>query len=338
MVNRTGPDVICAGMYRACSTWQYEVAAHLVEEHCRRPPSGIPAQRRVHGSSGPGRRNARAATKIGRGWRVIKAHEGERAMASELSAGELAALYAYRDVRDVVFSLMHKRGKTFEEILRQGMIHQILGNDRFWMAQPNVLVQRYEDLISEPARGVTELAKHLGFELEAGEAERIAALYSQESNRARTDGAQAKARAGGRGSREYWQYADLRSIVAVALESHAAKRRRLLADRGDAAAEGNSAPAVRPLARVAGLFSGGTPATRWDLSANGVRGSLRSEVDVMVGLADFLVRTTSLRFPQTARTVKRMLGMPVEAKARATVWADPIPVRSTSTNVSEEAA
>ncbi len=26
-------DVICAGMYRACSTWQYEVVAHLLEHH-----------------------------------------------------------------------------------------------------------------------------------------------------------------------------------------------------------------------------------------------------------------------------------------------------------------
>ena len=26
-------DVICAGMYRACSTWQYEVVGHLVELH-----------------------------------------------------------------------------------------------------------------------------------------------------------------------------------------------------------------------------------------------------------------------------------------------------------------
>ena len=26
-------DVICGGMYRACSTWQYEVVAHLIERH-----------------------------------------------------------------------------------------------------------------------------------------------------------------------------------------------------------------------------------------------------------------------------------------------------------------
>jgi len=36
------------------------------------------------------------------------------------------------------------------------------------MAQPGVLAQRYEDLISEPAKGVTSLANHLGFELEVG--------------------------------------------------------------------------------------------------------------------------------------------------------------------------
>ena len=30
-----GPvDVMCAGMYRACSTWQYEVVAHLLERRC----------------------------------------------------------------------------------------------------------------------------------------------------------------------------------------------------------------------------------------------------------------------------------------------------------------
>ena len=28
-------DVLCVGMYRACSTWQYEVTAHLTERHRR---------------------------------------------------------------------------------------------------------------------------------------------------------------------------------------------------------------------------------------------------------------------------------------------------------------
>ena len=53
-----------------------------------------------------------------------------------LSSGQALAVYAYRDIRDVVFSLMHKRGLAFEELLRQGMIHEILINDRFWRRNP----------------------------------------------------------------------------------------------------------------------------------------------------------------------------------------------------------
>ena len=155
---------------------------------------------------------------------------------------------------------MHKRGKTFEQILRQGMIHQILANDRFWMRQRNVLVQRYEDLISEPARSVTELADHLGIALTPGEAERIAALYSQESNRARTEALKQRLEQAGVDLEQHRQHSDLRPLVALALESYAAEGRSLLAHGGDAAAAGDLAPALRPMARVARLFPGGETA------------------------------------------------------------------------------
>ena len=104
-----------------------------------------------------------------------------------MAEGRALAVYAFRDVRDVVFSLMHKRGLTFEQLLRQGMIHQVLANDRFWMRQPNVLVQRYEEILSDPVGGVRTLADHLKIDLEDGEAEHIANEYSLESNKARTE-------------------------------------------------------------------------------------------------------------------------------------------------------
>src|SRR5205823_2911263 len=123
----------------------------------------------------------------GMGWRVLKSHEGDRCFTRVLRAGRARAVYAYRDVRDVVFSLMHKRGVTFEQLLRQGMIHQVLANDRFWTRQPNVLIQRYDDLLADPAGGVLDLARHLGLALTDGEAAEIAAAYSLESNQARTE-------------------------------------------------------------------------------------------------------------------------------------------------------
>jgi hypothetical protein len=338
VVNRSGPDVICAGMYRACSTWQYEVAAHLAEEHRGGERLGYLASGAYTALLAEEAERAPAAPQAIRGFRVIKAHEGERAMASELRAGRACALYAYRDVRDVVFSLMHKRGKTFEEILRQGMIHQILANDRFWMAQSNVLVQRYEDLISESARGVTELATHLGFALGAGEAERIAALYSQESNRARTEALKQRLEHAGLDleNNGNTQICDPSSLLHWnhMREKNAASWRTLATPQQ-----------IAILHRLCGRWLEshgysleGKPAFKSDLSLNGLRGWFQNEVDVMVGFANFLVRTTSLRFPKTARTVKRALRMPVERNAGATVWADAIPARSSSAKVSGDAA
>jgi hypothetical protein len=338
VVNGTGFDVICAGMYRACSTWQYEVAAHLVEEHGAGRRLGYLLSGQYPALLAEDSARRIADTRERRGFRVIKAHEGERAMARELSAGRALALYAFRDVRDVVFSLMHKRGKTFEEILRQGMIHQILANDRFWMGQPHVLVQRYDDLISEPARGVTELAAHLGLRLEAGEAERIAALYSQESNRARTEALKQRLEQAG---------VDLENAgnTQICDPSSLLHWNHM---RGKGAASWRTMATPRQSAvlhRLCGRWLvshgyslEGKPSLKWDFSMKGLRASLQSEVDVIVGYVNFVVRTTSLRFPKTARTMKRVLGMPVEANAGATVWADPIPARSDGAKVSGDAA
>jgi Sulfotransferase domain len=168
-------DVLCVGMYRACSTWQYEVAAHLVETHREGQRLGF-----VTGEEYAGRGPAGDDE-----WRVLKSHEGHRDFAEALASRRAVAIYAFRDLRDTVFSLMYKRALSFEALLRHGMIHQVRDNDRFWSRQPNLLVQRYEDLVANPARGVEELARHLGISLDRGEASVIAAEYSFEKNRRR---------------------------------------------------------------------------------------------------------------------------------------------------------
>ena len=104
-----------------------------------------------------------------------------------LRSGRALAVYAFRDLRDVVLSLMRKRAVSFQELLRQGMIHQLLANDAFWRAQPRVLIQRYEDLIVDPVAGVLQIARHLELALTRGEAVEIADEYSIASNQARID-------------------------------------------------------------------------------------------------------------------------------------------------------
>lgn len=170
--------VFCVGMYRACSTWQYEVVAHLVERHRNGRRLGyltgdqFEALDEVQGNDD--------------NWMVLKSHEEHGRFARALAEGRALAVYAHRDVRDVAFSLMHKRKLSFETLVTQGMVHQILANDRFWSARPRTITQRYDHLVAEPETGVTELAAHLGLDLEAGEAAKVADEYSFEANRRRT--------------------------------------------------------------------------------------------------------------------------------------------------------
>jgi hypothetical protein len=182
--SQPGRDVLCAGMYRACSTWQYEVVGHLVERHLKGRRLGYVCGesyarlRRTDGVSG----RAGSGPK-----RVLKSHEGARSFARALDSGQAIAVYSYRDLRDVVFSLIHKRGTSFRSLLREGMIHRLLANDRFWRTRPRVLMQRYEDLVADPVTGVVQLARHLGLGVARREAAEIAEAYSLASNRSRIE-------------------------------------------------------------------------------------------------------------------------------------------------------
>ena len=192
------------------------------------------------GSSRPDASGARPRYVPSNGWRVFKSHEGDRCFARAIADGRAVAVYAYRDVRDVVFSLMHKRGLTFEQLLRQGMIHQVLANDRFWTRRPDVLIQRYDDILADPVNAVRELAHHVGIEPAGGEAERIAHEYSLASNKARAEALRRRLEQSGVERQPGGQRADLRLDDAPALEPRARRRIGLVVRRVRRRASGSS--------------------------------------------------------------------------------------------------
>src|SRR5262249_46537022 len=130
-------DVFCVGMYRSGSTWQYDVACHLLERHRGAKRLGfVPADQYTpqppHDST----------------WRVLKTHDADERFAAALNDGRAVALYSYRDLRDVCYSLMYKFRASFEDVVeRQQLLHRCLANDAFWRAQPNLLWQRYEAIL-----------------------------------------------------------------------------------------------------------------------------------------------------------------------------------------------
>jgi Sulfotransferase domain len=312
-------DIICAGMYRACSTWQYEVVAHLIEQYHGGQRLGYLRGEQYTALRQADVQNPDPAAR--RVWRVFKSHDGDRVFAKAARQGQARVVYAYRDVRDVVFSLMHKRGLRFEQLMRQGMIHQVLANDRFWMAQPDVVVQRYEELLVDPASGVLTLARFLGIALEQGEAVRIAESYSQEANRARAEALRDRLRQSGVDleSAANYQICDPATLlhwnhlrpggggswITKAEPRHRVVLKRLC--RRWLAARGYDVEPV-PLPR--------SPVGLLDL--------VKIEADLTAARINVLVQNGSRRFPRLSRSIKRMLGIPSPANVGATAWSDPV--------------
>jgi hypothetical protein len=164
-------DVFCVGMYRSGSTWQYEVVSHLIEQHLQGRRLGFVTGEQYTPDAG---------------WRCLKVHEGHAHFADALRSGQARAIYVYRDLRDVAFSLAHVYRTSLEDIVeRQRYLHLCLANHDYWTQQPGVLSQRYEELVKNPVAAVTAIAAHLDIALAPDEAAAIAAQYSLSANRQR---------------------------------------------------------------------------------------------------------------------------------------------------------
>jgi Sulfotransferase domain len=302
-------DVICGGMYRACSTWQYEVVGHLIERHLRGERLGYLTGEAYAARFAPFSRREVHADVGRRSWRVLKSHEGHRCFARALSSGQALAVYAYRDIRDVVFSLMHKRGLAFEELLRQGTIHQILVNDRFWRAQRRVLVQRYEELVADPVTAVVQLARHLGLGVTRREAAEIADDFSLESNQTRIEALRRRLENAGidltaPGNLQicdpvtllHWNH--LRPGGTGSWQTDSRLSQRVLLDRLCGTwlrANGyTSEPEAAALAEKAGYTSGV---------------GLRDDLALAVGRLASLLRRVAGHCPRTATRVRQLLGV-----------------------------
>ena len=69
--------------------------AHLLERH----RDG----RRLGYFTGEEFAEADRARRLGAGWGILKSHEGDRSFTKAIREGRATAVYAHRDIRDVVF-------------------------------------------------------------------------------------------------------------------------------------------------------------------------------------------------------------------------------------------
>jgi hypothetical protein len=292
-------------MYRACSTWQYDVIAHLIEKHWGGVRLGYLTGERFAAFD-----DVWAEKPC---WCVLKSHEGATRFVSTLAEGRAVAIYAYRDIRDVVFSLMHKRRVSFETLYRQGMIHQILVNHRFWTSLPGVLCQRYEALIADPVAGVEQLAAHLGLTLAPGEAGAVALEYSFQANRQRM------LRMGHHLRAEGIDLDDPRNVQYY--DTHTLLHWNHMRDGRPGNWRELATPRQRAiLARLCNrwLAENGyatdttDPAAQSSRDVKAVVGRLREEREMARAWLACSLRCAAMRYPRVARVVKRCLGIKLD--------------------------
>ena len=124
--------VICAGMYRSGSTWQYNIASHLVEQHRGGSRLGF-FNAGEFSAKGP----SEALSEPDSPWQVMKTHDRHDCFARLVATEQALVVYSYRDLRDATYSLISKLRFTFEEVLfRDCLLDSAMANDEFWSSQP----------------------------------------------------------------------------------------------------------------------------------------------------------------------------------------------------------
>jgi hypothetical protein len=171
--------VFCCGMQRSASTLQFQIAAELVERAGLGErvgwvrPEQFPRLLDKHGSDGK--------------WKVFKNHVCTPEMAAEFERGAAIGIYSYRDVRDVMASVMRKYRATFDKIWDGGFLESCLDNYRRWTSLPGVLVSKYEEVMADLPSEVQRIAAHIGLPVDRGTAARIAASYTRDRQLERID-------------------------------------------------------------------------------------------------------------------------------------------------------
>lgn len=169
--------VLCAGMLRACSTWQYLIVRHIVEANL--------------GGLDCGYADALCLEEFSRAdnvWRCAKIHDPAPIVEDIFAPERSVVFYTHRDLREVVYSLMVKRRATFNQlVLEQKVIARLLRNDRFWRSHARILIQSYDSITTDCQGAINGIATHLGVTLAPAEIAMLSGKYSLSSNQLRAE-------------------------------------------------------------------------------------------------------------------------------------------------------
>ncbi len=185
--------VVCNGMPRSGSTYQYNLARMVVQA------AGLGV---AHSYLDPGFNDM-----PGDGWpaavfqewidddtyHVVKMHEAHPVAVGALGDGDVRLLYIYRDIRDVAASLKrvrHRKGDSLLERVERAVTLYYTFRELRDAAPDYVLWQRYEEAVPDPDEAARQVARFVGAPLSDAAIADVAQACSVDSAKKRCDDAQ----------------------------------------------------------------------------------------------------------------------------------------------------
>lgn len=172
--------VFCCGMKRSGSTVQYQITREIVETNGLGKALGW-----VEPAQFP---QLKATYTDFHGFLVVKSHRYLETAEDLFMKKQAKAVYVYRDIRDVVISMMEKYQAPFWKIVASGNIQRILKDYQRWNGVNDILVSRYDTMVADLQLETLRIADHLGVKLNDRSARGIAQKYSLEQQLERIRG------------------------------------------------------------------------------------------------------------------------------------------------------
>lgn len=139
---------------RSGSTWQYNIAAELLETCRTAKRIGFADSERTL------RKWISRHNDI-----VIKIHEPFEAAISDVNNRQARMLYIFRDLRDVAASLMRYENCPLHQILESGRLESLWQHHQVWSRLPGALVQQYEQMMANPVVAAQQIARFLKLDI-----------------------------------------------------------------------------------------------------------------------------------------------------------------------------
>lgn len=174
--------IFCCGMLRSGSTLQYQLTSKIVESKRVGKRLGfIPVIDRASLDS-----LLRSHSVNETDYLVVKCHQYTNEAAELIQNDEVKVIYVYRDIRDVVVSMMKKESKTFEEIVKSNFIKQdCLGSFHKWNSIKGILISEYKELTEDLKPEILKIAAYLEIDLDEQSVNEIADSYTFEQQKQR---------------------------------------------------------------------------------------------------------------------------------------------------------